>query len=134
MLSDVAEAAEAFIAHKNTEWQEQLKSGRANKMKDIGRKGTRLRIREAWTWHVQHNYSAKALLVERFRYAGLVGTQAFDGGPRIGDVEYRFGYWIVGRIGRTAGQWRWGQFSPIVPHDDLKALLAKAREERTLLE
>ena len=36
-----------------------------------------------------------------------------------GDIDYRFGYYMVGRRGRAAGRWTWGQFSPHIPHADL---------------
>jgi hypothetical protein len=102
-------------------------------MKDIGRQGKRLWAREAWTWLVQSNYPEKVFVIERLRYLELVGISGYDGDSvAVGDLEYRFGYYIVGKNGRVAGRWTWGQFSPMIPRADLAVLLAKARTEGTL--
>jgi len=127
----MTETAAEFIARKNAQWEQARDV--PIETKDVGRQGKHRWVREAWTWHVQHNYGEKAILIERFRNVGHVGTLAFDGGARAGDIEYRFGYWIVGRVGRAAGRWTWAQFSPLIPHPDLQVLLSKARAEGTLL-
>jgi hypothetical protein len=57
-----------------------------------------------------------------------------SGGAKVGDLEYRFGYYLVGRIGKANGRWVWGQFSPMIPQEDLAQLLHKARAEGTLLD
>jgi len=72
-------------------------------------------------------------VIERLRHVGRTGERGFVGGAVEGDIEYRFGYYIVGRIGRAAGRWVWGQFSPLIPQADLRVLLAKASSEGTLL-
>lgn len=125
------ESASDFIARKTAEWRSE--QARAIRTKDIGRQGVNSWIREAWTFHVQGNYPEKVLLIERLRYAEFTGTSAIVGGAGVGDVEYRFGYYVVGRIGRAAGKWTWGQFAPFIPRTDLDLLLTKAREEGTLL-
>jgi len=76
----------------------------------IGREGRSGWIREAWTFHVQHNYPVKVLVIEGVRF-----------------VE------TVGRIGRANGRWVWCQFSPLIPQLDLTELLDKARADGTLL-
>lgn len=70
---------------------------------------------------------------ERLRHAEVIGLRAITGGAQVGDIEYRFGYYVVGRIGRAAGRWTWGQFAPFIPREDLDVLLDKARAEGTLL-
>jgi hypothetical protein len=82
---------------------------------------------------VQGNYPEKVLVIERLRHAGRTGERGFTGGANVGDLEYRFGYFVVGRIGRAAGRWVWGQFSPLIPQADLSVLLEKAWKEQTLL-
>ncbi|MBI5729204.1 MAG: hypothetical protein HY983_03125 [Candidatus Magasanikbacteria bacterium] len=52
---------------------------------------------------------------------------------KVGDVEYRFGYYIVGKIGKAKNKWWWGQSCPIIPHKDLSKLLEKAKSEGVLL-
>lgn len=126
-----AETAEAFVARKNVQWE--VDRQRAIETKDIGRRGRNLWIREAWTWHMQHNYAEKVLVIERLRHAGVIGEKGHEGGAELGDIEYRFGYYIVGRIGRAAGRWTWGQFSPFIPQADLAVLLEKAKRDGTLL-
>jgi hypothetical protein len=127
----MTETAAEFIARKNAQWE------RARDVpietKDVGRQGKHHWVREAWTWHVQHNYGEKAILIERFRNVGHVGTLAFDGGARA--LGHRVPLWllIVGRVGRAAGRWTWAQFSPLIPHPDLQVLLNRARAEGTLL-
>jgi hypothetical protein len=129
----MTETAAEFIARKDAQWTRERERGKAIKTKDIGRKGKHLWAREAWTLHVQHNYREKVFVIERMRYVGRTGRRAFKGGAQPDDIEYRFGYFIVGRIRRAAGRWWWAQFSPLIPHQDLKALLTKARANRTLL-
>jgi hypothetical protein len=125
------ETAAGFIARQDAKW-ERLRE-RAIRTKDIGRQGFNTWIREAWTFHQQHNHAEKVLVIERLRRAQVIGVRAFLGGAEEGDIEYRFGYYIVGRIGRRAGRWTWGQYSPFIPHPDLMMLLNKARDEGTIL-
>ena len=124
------ESAADFIARKSRQWETER---RAIKAKDIGRRGWALWTREAWTWHVQTNYAEKVLLIERLRLTERVGDTAYAGGASVGDIEYRLGYYIVGRIGRAAGRWTWGQYSPLIPQADFDALFAKAHTDGTIL-
>ena len=102
-------------------------------MKDIGREGRLGWVREHWTWRIQHNYRVKVLVIERLRLVQEEGQRAYVAGARVGDIEYRFGYWTVGRIGRAIGRWTWGQFGPMAPPEDWEALLADARRNGTLV-
>jgi hypothetical protein len=46
-----------------------------------------------------------------------------------GHTEYRFTYYMIGvKEGKTKGRWVFGQYSLVIPAEDLKILLAKARE------
>jgi hypothetical protein len=130
--------AEQFIEAQCRKWEIERKRAEAKpdhatfRTKDIGRRGSHGWMREAWTFHIQTNYRVKVLVIERLRNIGLTGEVAHPGAQR-GDIEYRFGYYILGRIGRAKGRWVWGQFSPFIPHDDLMTLLEKARAEGTFL-
>ena len=124
------ESAEDFIVRKSATWT--AERDRLLRFKDIGRRGTHDWIREAWTWHVQSNYAEKAIVLERLRHIGRSGERALAGGAAQGDIEYRLGYYIVGRVGRAAGRWVWGQFSLLIPEQDLRILLDKARADGTL--
>jgi hypothetical protein len=125
------ESADQFMARKSLQWE--AERARVRRWKDIGRAGTHNWVCEAWTFHPQYNLPEKVLVIQRIRNVGRTGEHAYAGGAKDGDVEYRFGYWIVGRIGRAAGRWVWGQFSPMIPQADLEALLAKAHAEGTIL-
>ena len=132
-LTTVPESAEEFIARKNAQWEKD----RANliRTKDVGRQGNHLWVREAWTFHVQGSYREKVLVIERLRRHGLQGVAAYrQDDIEPAEIEYRFGYYIVGRIGRAAGRWTWGQFAPLIPQADLSQLLTKARAQKTLLD
>ena len=125
------ESAKEFIDRKDREWAEHRK--RPIRMKDIGRAGFHYWNREAWTFMVQSNQPQKVFVVERVRHTRHEGERAMPGGAQVGDIEYRFGYFLIGRIGRANGRWIWGQFSPMIPQSDLARLLDKARSEGTLL-
>ncbi len=125
------ESADEFIAGKSRKWERE-RDRTTIRTKDVGRRGTHAWAREAWTFHVQSNYPRKVLVIERLRNAGFTGKAASPGARR-GDIEYRFGYFILGQIGRAKGRWVWGQFAPFIPHTDLMILLQKARAEGTFL-
>lgn len=102
------ESAEDFIARKDAEW-----------------------AREAWTLMPQSNYPAAVVTIERLRREVICGDPAVED-LKIRGVEYRLGYYIIGRNGRASGRWVWGQFAPMMPGSDLHALLEKAKQEGTL--
>ena len=117
--------AEEFIEKKNN----QFKTNSVIKVKDIGRKGTCFFVREAWTFLVQSNLSEKVFIIERLRKESTEGKIIHQSSWNKGDIEYRIGYFIIGKIGRTKGKWIWGQFCPLIPAQDLTALLKKAKKE-----
>jgi len=125
------ESSDAFIRRKSAEFEERRMQRKPIKTKDIGRKGKQLWLREAWTFMPQRNLRRrKIFVVERFRKAGYEGTTA---NPYRKGVEYRIGYFVLGRIGRMRNHWTWGQYCPFIPKRDLPKLLAKAQKEGTLL-
>lgn len=117
------ETAEEFIKRKNTQFEEKL----LIKVKDISRTGFHYWEREAWTFMLQSNYEGKVFVIER-----LKRVKSDLKANKIGDIEYRFGYYIIGKIGRANGKWVWGQFCPLIPEEDLAKLFEKAKKEGTV--
>lgn len=78
----------------------------------------------------QSNTPHKVFSIERLRLVAFEGRVDRRHGARIDDLEYRIGYWVVGRIGRSQGRWVWAQFCPMVPAADLRLLWKKASRER----
>ncbi|MCX6816836.1 MAG: hypothetical protein NTZ93_03155 [Candidatus Beckwithbacteria bacterium] len=122
------ESAEEFIKRKGN----LFKKHNTIQVKDIGRTGVHYFIREAWTFLAQSNLKEKVFVIERLRKESTIGKLAYDNWKK-GDIEYRIGYYIVGRVGRAKGKWIWGQFCPMIPQNDLGKLLDKARKERTII-
>jgi len=121
--------ADEFISKKNKDFTKNP----TIKVKDISRKGYHVWIRESWTFMPQFNMDEKVFVIERLKRKGYEGQTEGQKQWGKGDIEYRFGYYIVGKIGRAKGRWVWGQFCPLIPKEDFKRLLYKARQERTLL-
>lgn len=125
------ETAQQFIRRKEKQFEDQR--DKELRMKDIGRKGKLTFVREAWTFMPQSNLNKKVFVVERLRKTKMEGVHAYTESWKEGDIEYRIGYYIVGRIGRAKDKWVWGQFCPIIPAGDLNKLLEKAKREKTIL-
>ena len=123
------ESAKDFIERKN----KQFKASNTIKVKDIGRQGRHFWIREAWTFMPQSNLAEKVFVIERLRKESYEGKLTYKKQWKRGEIEYRIGYYIVGRIGRAKGKWVWGQFCPFVPEKDLKKFLKKGKKEKTIL-
>lgn len=122
------ETYQEFIDKKN----EEFKKIAIRPFKDISRKGKQGFKREAWTFMVQHNLKDKVFVIERLRREEFIGENTHPD-LKIGDIEYRLGYYIVGQIGKKKNKWVWGQFCPLIPSEDFNRLLEKARTEGTLL-
>ena len=121
-----------FIRLKSAQFERDLERQKPVGMKDIGRKGRHQFIREAWTFMRQHNHPEKVFVIERLRKIKYEGRLARRSVFREGDIEYRIGYYVVGRIGQMRGRWAWGQFCPLIPRRDFPRLLRKAKRERTI--
>lgn len=126
------ESADEFIARKSAEWQRDLELGRLIRMKDVGREAVHFYQREAWTFLAQDTYAEAVNVLERLTHLRTVGTPAVA--MTLPAVEYRIGYWIVGRMGIKAGVWTWGQSAPIMSDGDLERIIGKARAEGTLID
>lgn len=95
----------------------------------IGGKGSLKFEREKWTFMPQFNLKEKFFVVERLKLIELIGSPHHAKNHKIGEIEYRVGYWIVGKKGNRKGVWTWGQFCPLIPEEDLKRLLKQAESD-----
>jgi hypothetical protein len=120
--------ASEFIEKKNAEFQKK----RTWEASDIGRKGKAGFYREAWTFLPQSDNPEKVFIIERLRKEYRKGELAHDSWKQ-GDIEYRIGYYLIGKNGNRIGKWIWGQFCPLIPAVDLPLLLNKAGEEGTII-
>jgi hypothetical protein len=132
--------AAEFIDEKRGQWGRDRADGKLLKMKDVGREGNHLWAREGWTLAVQSNQAQKVFSIERLEYKGFQShaiapsaAPAYEGGALMGDIQYRVGYIIIGRIGRKKDKWTFGQFCPMIPVADLNTLLRQAKRDGTLL-
>ncbi len=126
----VTETVSQFIERKNAQF---LKDKVLIPMKDIGRRGKFFFRREAWAFLPQHNLPEKVFVFERLRKVKFTGRISYGAAWRNGDIEYRIGYFIVGKIRGARGRWVWGQFCPLIPATDFKRLISKATKEKVIL-
>ena len=125
-----SETVSQFIKRKDA----QFKTEKALiPMKDIGRRGKFYFKREAWTFLPQHNLPEKVFVFERLRKVKFSGTISYGSAWKNGEIEYRIGYFIVGRIRSARGRWVWGQFCPLIPAADFERLIRKAKDEKVIL-
>ena len=124
------ESTQDLIKRKSAEFK---KGKSLISMKDIGRKGKVYLKREAWTFLPQSNLPNKVFILERLRKEKFSGDLAYKNSWKKGDIEYRLGYFIVGKIGRAKGKWVWGQFCPMIPRRDFLKLIKKAKKEKTII-
>jgi len=101
-------------------------------MKDIGRKGSHLFLREAWTFMPQSNFNEKVFILERLRKVQHSGRLSHRKGSKKGHIEYRIGYFVIGKNGNKKGKWTWGQYCPLIPKKDFNKLIRKALAEGTI--
>jgi hypothetical protein len=122
--------ADQFIEKKKAQFESH--KNKLFKVKDISRKGVHIWVKEAITLMPQSNYPEKVFIIERVRFVESLG--GLESKHRQEDkVEYRFGYFIIGKIGKRNGHWTWGQYCPFIPVNDFDRLIKKAKEESTIL-
>lgn len=122
------ETSSQFIARKNLEF----KKKKPIKMKDISRKGFHSFEREAWTFMSQHNLKEKVFVIERLRRLEIEGKTVHEL-LKTGDIEYRLGYYMIGKNGNVKGRWTWGQYCPMIPQKDFKKLMDQAVKEGVVI-
>ena len=133
------ESAQEFIKRRKENFQQTLKKYQATKkdnclrwFPDINRKGKYGFLREAWTFMPQHNLQEKIFIVERFKRMKIVRPVSHEN-LKVGEVEYRIGYYMIGKNGNKRGKWTWGESCAIIPKEDFDVLIAKAKKEKTIL-
>ena len=122
--------AEEFIQQKERQFQKEKQ--KVKRFPDISRTGWHLWRRDAWTFMQQSGHPEKVFVVERLRYVEEEGIVAHHV-PKQDYCQYRFGYFIVGKIGKREGKWTWGQSCPIIPSRDLYRLIRRAEQEGTIM-
>jgi hypothetical protein len=122
------ESSAQFIKRKN----EELKKEKLVGMKDIGREARHYFKHEAWTLMQQTGHPEKVFIIERLRRVEMTGPISTPKANHIGDIEYRIGYFMVGKHGNKKGRWTWGQYCPLIPQRDFNKLINLARKEGTL--
>lgn len=126
------ETVEDFICRKEKQFIEDLNKDKFVPCKDISRKGVHKFKREAWIFLKQHNLPEKVFVFERLKRDHIDG-KTIHKNAKEGDVEYRIGYFIVGKNGRMKDKWTWGQFCPIIPPEDFKELIKEAKRKKVII-
>lgn len=133
------ETAKEFIKRRSGCFRDVLskyrKTPKDNLLKwlpDINRRGRYGSLREAWIFMPQHNIKGKIFIIERFKLVKIVGPITHKN-LKAGNVEYRFGYYMLGKNGNRINRWTWGEACPIIPGKDLVKLINKARKEKVIL-
>jgi hypothetical protein len=116
------ESAKSYIQRKKRKLNQKIK------MKDITRLGNHYFLTEAATYLIQHNNNEKVFVLERLKWVGQ--SSKFDSKSRLNKIEFRIGYFVIGKIGKSKGKRIWGQFSPLLPKKDFNQLINKAKRER----
>lgn len=117
---------------KDLEEFKQKKLKELIRMEDISRKGFYVYKREAMTCMFQHNMEEKFHIIERLRLEKLPDYLT-NKNDKVGQLEYRIGYYIVGKIGKAKDRWWWGQFCPMIPKEDFDKLFDLAKKEKTII-
>ncbi len=72
-------------------------------------------VRQPHTGHPD----GKIILLQKLRFE--------DDRSEFASIEFRIGYYIIGKKPKMRGKWVWGQFALMIRPDDFKALIDKAR-------
>lgn len=133
------ETAQQFIQRRSDVFQKNLDKYRKNPkdcylkwFPDINRKGKWGYIKEKWTFMIQSNLEEKIFIVEKFVLKKILKPVSH---PliKLGEVEIRIGYYMLGKNGNRIDKWTWGESCPIIPKKDLNKLINKARKDGTTL-
>ncbi|MFA6593974.1 MAG: hypothetical protein WCT16_01825 [Candidatus Buchananbacteria bacterium] len=101
------------------------------KLRDIARK-TKLVFEfvEDRFYYTQSNLSEKVFFIDKLKKLDVDKSKlAYPNGWEVGEIEYRFGYYIISQYGRRKGHWTFAQFCPIFPLNDLKNILQKMKNK-----
>ena len=126
------ETAEEFIKKKEEEYRKY--PNKKFSFKDISRQGKHFWVREDWIFMKQHNLSEKVFVFERLKRVEIEGQITHTKNRELGDIEYRFGYYIIGKNGTKKDKWTWGQYCPLIPIEDFDRLIKLAKEKGVIKE
>lgn len=101
------------------------------KPKDIARK-TKLIFEfvEDRFYYTQSNLPQKVFFIDKLKKLNVDKSKlAYPHAWKVGEIEYRFGYYIISQYGQRKDHWVFGQFCPIFPLDDLKNILQEIKKE-----
>jgi hypothetical protein len=133
------ETYKQFIKRRSEAFQKNLSKYKNNPkdcylkwIPDINRKGKYGFLREAWTFMKQFNTEEKIFIIERFKSIKIIKPITHKK-VKVGEIEYRLGYYMVGKNGNRKNKWTWGESCPIIPKEDFDKLIKKAKKERVVL-
>jgi hypothetical protein len=119
-------SAEEFIKKKEEQFKSDKRNNKNISMKDIGRKGELIFKRESCKFIKQNSIKEKVFIIEKFVKSNSKGKLTHN--HKKGDIEYRIGYYIVGKNGTKKGKWTWGQFCPLIPKKDLTKIIKELQK------
>lgn len=123
------ESPKEFIQRKKSK---DLLENKLIKLKAIEGGGIKnIWVREKRTLMPQTNHYGKVFTFERLRFIEATGKKTDR--EKVGRIEYRIGYYIIGHKGKSRNKWTWGQFCPMIPQKDFNKLVSLAKKERVLL-
>jgi len=117
------------LREKNDKKSVNKRRGQLVRMKDIGRKGYFYSLREKWKFIPQSNKKEKVFLIEKLVNVDRTGKTIAK--VKKGQVEYRIGYYIVGKIRKKSDKWVWAQYCPIIPDKDIGEVLRTLSKMKT---
>ena len=89
--------------------------GKTRQLRDINGKVYHIKILDEIKF-IQSNLPDKAIYLQKIQFV------------EEARVEFRLGYYIIGKKPRNAGKWVWGQFATMLPAEDFENILQQARE------
>jgi hypothetical protein len=132
--------AKEFITQRKSK----IANGLQIKMKDIGGETKRIFTIEASAFLICKHLNSegqpfKLFIFERLKAEKPKGKISYDTwetkkNSKHPNIEYRFGYYIIGKNGNKNGRWTWGQFCPMIGHNDFIKLIDLAHKEGVILD
>lgn len=133
------ESANQFIKRRSEVFQKNLDKYREKPkdcylkcLPDINRKGKFCYLREAWTFMKQFNIDEKIFIVERLKRKKIIQPVTHKK-LKLDEIQYRIGYYMVGKNGNRKNKWTWGESCPFIPKEDFNKLIEEAKKDKTIL-
>ena len=132
-------SANSFIKERKLK----IKKGLQIDMRDIGGDTKRKFIIEDSTFLIckhlnSENQPFKIFTFERLKALKPKGNVSYNTWEtnkktKHPNIEYRIGYYIIGKKGKANGKWWWGQSCPMIGHDDFIKLINKSYKDGIVL-